>query len=130
MSTDLRVTLPNRPGTLKTSVDSLTAAGVTVEGICGDLRPGDRWGYLHILVDDADKARSVLEGAGVEVSGEHQVEVVEVEGSETIADAVNRFSSDGRNLEVVYTTLDGRLALGTEDMRQDRVGVKMTDARY
>jgi hypothetical protein len=131
MSTDLRLTLANRPGTLASACDALAAAGVKVEGASGDLRPGERWGYVHLLVDDALKANSALADAGLEVTGEHEVELVEPPpGDVNIAEIVSRFTGVDRNVEVFYPTLDGRLAIGTEDMRKDRPGVKMSEAKY
>lgn len=128
MSTDLRLAVANRPGTLARACDVLTAAGVTVEGISGDLRPGEKWGYVHMLVDEAEKAKSVLDQEGIEVIGEHAVELVEITGS-NLAEVVTSYTGD-RNMEVFYPTLDGRLAIGTEDMRPERPGVRMGDARY
>ncbi|HEX2057975.1 MAG TPA: hypothetical protein VHI71_06360 [Actinomycetota bacterium] len=131
MSTDLRLAVANRPGTLARSCDVLVKAGVKVEGISGDLRPGEKWGYVHVLVDDAAKAKAALAGDGIEVIGEHPVELVEVPpGAENLGEIVTTYTGPDRNMEVFYPTLDGRLAIGTEDMRQDRPGVRMGDARY
>ncbi|MDQ3951477.1 MAG: hypothetical protein M3279_00730 [Actinomycetota bacterium] len=131
MSTDLRLAVANRPGTLARSCDVLAKAGVKVEGISGDLRPGEKWGYVHVLVDDADKANAALAEAGIEVIGQHYVELVAVPpGDVNLGEFVTGFTGPDRNMEVFYPTLDGRLAIGTEDMRQHRPGVRMGDARY
>lgn len=131
MSTDLRLAVANRPGTLARSCDVLLKAGVKVEGISGDLRPGEKWGYVHVLVDDAAKANAALEGAGIEVIGEHHVELVTIpSGEANLGQIVTGFTGPDRNMEVFYPTLDGRLAIGTEDMRRHRPGVRMGDARY
>lgn len=130
MSTDLRLAVANRPGTLARSCDVLAEAGVKVEGISGDLRPGEKWGYVHVLVDDASKANAALAAAGIEVIGEHAVELVDVPpGAGNLSEIVTSYTGD-RNMEIFYPTLDGRLAIGTEDMRADRPGVRMSDARY
>ena len=131
MSTDLRLAVANRPGTLARACDVLSTAGVSVEGISGDLRPGEKWGYVHVLVDDSAKAHEALEGAGIEVIGEHHVELVELPGGNVdLGEVVTRYTGPDRNMEVFYPTLDGRLAIGTEDMRAARPGVRMGDARY
>ncbi|MDQ3956771.1 MAG: hypothetical protein M3273_00450 [Actinomycetota bacterium] len=131
MSADLRVTMPNRPGILTKTFESLAAAGVEVQGICGDLRPGERWGYVHLLVDDAAPARKVLSDAGIEVVAEHEVDLVPMSGgAEGVLAATSPYAAEDRNLEVLYVAIDGRLVVGTEDMRKDRLGVKMKDARY
>lgn len=131
MATDLRVVLPNRPGMLLTACEALDKAGVTLQSVCGDLRPGERWAYLHFLVDDAAASRSALEGAGVEVVSEHDVELFPVAGSgHALMEAVSRYTEEGRNVEIVYLAPDGQLVIGTEDMRRERPGVKMRDAKY
>ncbi len=131
MSTDLRLAVPNRPGMLIQMCEALASAGVKLEGVCGDLRPGERWGYLHLLVDDPVTARSALEGVGAEVAAEHDVEVQPSQGSpEQILDTLRSYTGADRNVEVFYVTLEGNLVVGTEDMRKERPGVKMRDARY
>ncbi len=131
MRTDLRLAIANRPGTLARACDVLAASGVTVEGISGDLRPGEKWGYVHVLVSDSEKANEALAAAGIEVIGEHQVELVELPpGAVNLGEVVARYTGPDRNMEVFYPTLDGRLAIGTEDMRAARPGVRMGDARY
>ena len=131
MSTDLRLALPNRPGTLAQACAALTTAGVALEGVSGDLRPGDRWGYLHFLVDDAAAAKSALEGVGIEVSAAHDVELCHVDGgADNILDAISRYTKEDRNVEVLYLSHDGRLVIGTEDMRHERPGVNISEAKY
>lgn len=131
MSTDLRLAVANRPGTLADACEALTTAGVKVEGISGDLRPGERWGYVHVLVDDADKAHSALAERGIDVIGEHHVELVEIPpGGLNLGEVISGYTGADRNMEVFYPTLDGRLAIGTEDMRRAIPGVKTSEARY
>lgn len=131
MHTDLRLAIANRPGTLASACEALVAAGVTVEGVSGDLRPGERWGYVHVLVDDADKAHSALKERGIDIIGEHRVELVDIPpGDVNLGEIISGYTGGDRNMEVFYPTLDGRLAIGTEDMRRAMPGVKMNDARY
>lgn len=127
MSTDLRLAVANRPGTLAKACDVLATAGVAVEGIAGDLRPGEKWGYVHVLVDDSAKAHAALDRAGIEVIGEHDVELVEFSPGANLGEIVTGYTGSDRNMEVFYPTLDGRLAIATEDMRAERLGVRMGD---
>lgn len=129
MSTDLRLAIANRPGTLATACEALSSAGVSVEGIAGDLRPGEKWGYVHVLVDDAEKAHAALGEAGIEVIGEHTVEVLEIAPGANLGEIVTGYTGAERNMEVFYPTLDGRIAIGTEDMRVEKRGVRVQDAR-
>ena len=129
MSTDLRLAIANRPGTLAKACDVLAQAGVAVEGVSGDLRPGEKWGYVHVLVNDSEKANAALAEAGIEVIGEHRVELVEFTPDMNLGEIVTGYTGPDRNMEVFYPTLDGRLAIGTEDMHADRPGVRMGDTR-
>src|SRR5215213_11542069 len=79
VATDLRFVVVNRPGALMESLNCLCAAGVNIDSFCGDIRPGDRWGYMHLIVEDGDAARRALETAGVEVTSVRDVDVVAVE---------------------------------------------------
>lgn len=130
MPVDLRVVLPNRPGTLAGALEVLAEAEVNVKAMCGDLRAGERWGFLHILVDDVKSARSALEDKGYEIADEHPVVVHPVEDRPGSAhEVIEKYREEGRNIEVIYTGEQG-LIIGSEDMRPPRPGVKMKDARY
>lgn len=130
MSTDLRIVVPNRPGTLAAALDAIAGAGVGVDGFCGDLRPGETWGYVHVLVEDPSAARAAIEAAGFQVAGEHEVEVVDIEHrTGGLAEAVRRYTDAGQNMEVAYMATESRLVIGTEDMRKEIPGVRVGDAR-
>ena len=130
MLTDLRLVLPNRPGTMITALETIARAGINVEAIAGDLRPGEIWGYLHVLVRDGSAARRAVEDAGFQVSSEHEVEVLDVEDRPgALVEVFRSFAHEGRNLEVVYMA-NGRVVVGTEDMRKAVLGVRVEDARY
>ena len=131
MAFDVRVVLPNRPGALLQACESLANAGVPLEGFAGDLRPGERWGYLHILVTDLEAATKALESTGFEVTSSHDVDVLEVDRhTGALAEEVKRYSEEGRNIEVVYMATGGKVVVGCDDMQQERVGVRMEDAKY
>jgi hypothetical protein len=126
MTADLRIVLPNRPGALLDTLDILADAGVSFEGFCGDIRPGEPWAFLHILVDDPAPARAALEAQNVEITAEHEVDVLDVGNHPgALAEVVARYTQAGRNIEVVYTTKEGRAVIGTEDMLEERYGVRM-----
>ena len=129
MAFDVRAVVPNRPGTLLMTCDTLANAGIELLGFCGDIRPGERWGFLHVLVDDAEAAQAVLEAAGIEVTSVHKVDVNEVDKhTGALADEVRKYSESGRNIEVLYLDTHGRIVVGTEDMLTERLGVRMGDA--
>jgi hypothetical protein len=131
VSSDLRVVLPNRPGTLVGALEALHAAGIDIEGFCGDLRPGEVWGFLHVLVADPKRAGEVLEAAGYQITSQHNVDVLEiVDEPGALAAAARQFSDDGRNIEVLYLGRGGRLVIGTEDMQEPRLGIRLGDPRH
>lgn len=130
MPADLRIVLPNRPGALASTLQCLANAGITVESACGDLRPGERWGYLHLLVEDGDAARAVLEGERIEVVSHHDVEVLDLEpGTGALLDALRTYTDRGENVEIVYMTGDTRWVIGTEAMLKEIPGVRVTGTR-
>lgn len=128
MKTDLRVVVPNRHGAALALFDAVAAAGVNVDGMCGDLRRGERWGYIHVLTDDGAGARAAVERAGFEVAAEQRVDVISVEDRPgAIADAMRPFSEADRNICVLYIASGTCVVIGTEDMLEQRHGVKLSD---
>jgi hypothetical protein len=108
----------------------LAVAGVNLDAISGDLRPGDTWGYVHLVVDDAAPVRAVLEPLGVQYA-EHEVELVDIEDRPgAIAEVLRRYRADDRNLEVLYTGGNRKLVVGPEDLRPPTPGVRVEDAKY
>ena len=128
MPTDLKVIVPNRPGTVAGILEVLKDAQVNVIAMCGDIRAGERWGYLHVCIEDPEPAKQALESAKVEIADEHPVVIHPVENRPgTALEIIRGYNEKGLNLEVMYTG-DGGLIIGSEDMRPQQVGVKMEDA--
>jgi hypothetical protein len=117
MTTDLTIGLANRPGTLAGARDALGRAGINIEGAAGlvlDDRP-----VLHVLVADAERAERAVRAlidAGFDILDRRQVLAVPIENAPgTAATLLRRLADAGANLELVYTTLDGRVVLGSSD---------------
>ena len=122
MPIDLQVTWPIRPGSLLQTADALGHAGVNIDGACG--YEAGQSGVLHVLVADAELARRTLLNAGIEIEAEQPVVVIDVENHPGSGAAVFRRIADaGVSLNLVYTTLDGRLVLGGEDLAALRVAL-------
>ena len=116
---DLTVTLENRPGTLADVAEALGKAGVNIEGFCGFAAGGQGTG--HVLVEDAGRARSAIEGAGASVSGERDVLLVNVENKPGAVGAVARRIADaGVNIEVIYVAAGNRIVIGASDLNKAR----------
>lgn len=119
MATDLTVILRNVPGTIAELGEATGKAGVNMRGACGFESGGE--GVMHVLVDDAAAARSAFEGGGMEVRGEREVLVVDVDDSPGgLGRAMRRFADVGINVDLVYLTADGRLVIGPDDVERAR----------
>jgi hypothetical protein len=126
MSTDLTIGLLDRPGTLAQASDALGRAGVNIDGACGYVcETGE--GVFHVLVKDVEGARRALIDAGFEIHDERQVVVVPVDNRPgQAAQMLRRIADAGANLDVLYTTLDGRVVLGGQPMTAIREAVGLT----
>jgi hypothetical protein len=115
MPTDLTIELVDRPGTLAELGESLGRAGINIEGGCGFAIEGK--GIVHILVEDPEVARMAVESADLQVIGEREVLVVEIEDAPGELGKVTRKVSDaGVNMDLIYLSKGGKLILGVDDM--------------
>jgi hypothetical protein len=118
MTTDLTVSLANRPGTLAQATDALGRAGINIEGACGFVC-GEA-GVFHVLANNAEEARRALINANFEIQAERQVVLVPVEDRPGAAAAVlRRIAEAGANVDLLYLTLGGHLVVGGEGL--DRI---------
>jgi hypothetical protein len=120
---DLTVTLENRPGSLADLGAAAGSAGINIEGVWGSTEGGHT--TIHILVDDAAATRAALSEAGIEVSGERDVLVVDIEDRPgAMGEVARRIGDAGANTELVYTTFGKvRLVLGVDDVDKARAAV-------
>jgi hypothetical protein len=115
MNSDLTIVLENRTGTLADMGEALGKAGINIEGICEF--PSEGQGIVHILVRDADSARKVIEGAGIQVLGQREVLLVDISDNPgELGKICRRIADTGGNIELVYMTTKGQLALGTNNL--------------
>ncbi len=122
MTTDFTIGLVDRPGTLARASDALGRAGVNIEGACGYATDGR--GVYHVLVRDGEPARRALLNAGFEIQDERPVLVLPIENKPGEAASLLRRVADARvNLDILYTTLDGQIVLGGDDVNAIRRAV-------
>jgi hypothetical protein len=122
MAKDLTVALEDRPGILAQLGEALGVAGVNIEGFCGYTSGGR--GIIHLLVDDAAKARGALEGSGIDVQDEREVLVVDVEDRPGALGVIaRRIANADVNLDLAYLATSTRLVLGAEDLESVRRAV-------
>jgi hypothetical protein len=122
MTKDLTVILEDRPGTLADMGEALGVAGINIEGLCGF--PCEGKGTLHILVDDAAAARRALKEVGLEVRGERQVLVLEIEDRPgALGELSRRIANAGVNIDLLYLAANSRLVIGADDLDKARAAV-------
>jgi hypothetical protein len=117
---DLTVVLEDKPGTLADLGAATGGANINIEGMCATTAGGR--GEIHILVENPEATREAVQAAGIEVSGERDVLVVEVEDRPgTMAEVALKLGDVGANIEFAYTTFGGvRLVLGVDDLDKAR----------
>jgi hypothetical protein len=117
MATDLTIVVDDRPGELARVGEALGGAGINIEGFAGFGFEGR--GIIHVLVEDAGAARSALEGAGVQVSGEADALVMPVEADVdrpgALGEMARKMADAGINFSAVYIATKNRAVAVTSD---------------
>ena len=107
--------MQDRPGTLADLGEALGKAGVNIDGIAGFAIGGE--GLGHLLVEDASAAKQALEGTGVEVRGESEVLVLDVQDKPgALGELARKIADAGVNITFGYLATNTRLVLGVDDL--------------
>jgi hypothetical protein len=124
---DLTVSVEDRPGTLADIGEALGKAGVNIEGFAGFGVEGR--GIIHLLVEDAAKARTALETAGIKVEGESDVVVMDlsadVDRPGALGEAARRVADLGVNIQASYLATNNRGVVVTSDNAKVRAAFGM-----
>ncbi|MFQ5819769.1 MAG: ACT domain-containing protein [Candidatus Heimdallarchaeota archaeon] len=124
MPKDLIIILEDRPGTLADVGEALGKAGINIDGVCGFPCEGE--GIFHILVEDADAARSAIKKTGFEVRGERSVLVLEIEDRPGEFGKITRRIADaGVNIDLAYLATNTRLVIGADDLEKARAAAEL-----
>ncbi len=119
MVKDLTIALGDHPGALAKVGEALGKAGVNIEGICGMTVQGK--GVIHLLVQDAAKARRALEANHIDVAKETEVMVLPIEDRPgVLGNVARRLANAGVNLQLAYLATSARLVVGAEDLAKVR----------
>ncbi len=122
MAKDLTVILEDRPGTLADVSEALGKAGINIDGFCGF--PSEGKGVLHILIEDVATAKRELQEAGLEVRGEREVLVLEIEDRPgVLGDITRRIAKAGVNIDLVYLATNTRLVIGADNLNKARAAL-------
>jgi hypothetical protein len=120
---DLTVVLDDKPGALAELGEATGATDINIEGMCATTGGGK--GEIHILVEYGEATLAALKEAGMEVSEDRDVLVVEVQDRPgTMAEVARKVGDAGVNIEFAYTTFGGvRLVLGVDDLDKARAAM-------
>ncbi len=119
MPYDLTVELENRPGTLADLGEAAGQKGVNIDGICGF--PCEGVGVIHVLVDDNAAAQDAFAVAGLNVTHEREVFVVDIEDRPgELGRLARRFSDAGANIDLLYLATNTRAVIGVDDVEAAR----------
>lgn len=115
---DLEVLLDNKPGTLALLGETLGRHHISLEG--GGVFQNGETALAHFLVDDAERARAVLEQAGLQVIGIHRVLIQklrqDVPGQMGLF--CRRLAEAGVNIRVQYSDHANQLIVVVDDWRK------------
>ena len=125
MPKDLTVVLQDRPGELARLGEATGSAGVNIQGMCAFT--GEGRGVIHLLIEDeeASRARSALEDAGMGLADEREVLVIDIEDRPgTLGELARTLGEANVNIEFAYTTFGGvKLVVATDDMDSARAAL-------
>ena len=99
MTTELRVLLDDKPGSVAAVAEALGKAGVNIDALAG-MPTGGGKGDIRVVVTDAAKAKSALEAAGQKVDRSREVLVVD------LADKPGELARTARTLANAGINLD------------------------
>lgn len=123
MTKDLTIQLEDRPGSVAKLGDALAKSGISIEGWCGVTTQGK--GLIHVLVNDANKARTAIENTGLKVKDEREVLLLDVEDKPgSFAEIATKIAKAGVNMDFGYLATNTRLVIGADDVAKARGAVK------
>ncbi|HVS06637.1 MAG TPA: amino acid-binding protein [Candidatus Dormibacteraeota bacterium] len=120
MGRDLTLRLTaDRPGELARVAQTLSSAGVNIEGIA------EIEGVVHILARDPSAARSALRAGGYIMDGELEVLVVPMtDRPGELSMIMQRLADASVNLRFIYLATDTRVVIGVDDITRARAALE------
>jgi len=105
----------DRPGELAAVVQTLSRAGVNIEGLA------EVEGVVHVLARDPGAARSALRAAGYTIDGELEVLVIPMtDRPGELSMIMQRLADASVNVRFVYLATETRVVIGVDDITQAR----------
>jgi hypothetical protein len=126
MATDLLIEVDNKPGALARVAAAISDAGVNISAATCT-RPGDT-AAMHILVKHPEAAKHALATAGVTITNEREVVVVDAHDRPGfLADLARKVAEAGVNIDLLYVATDTRIVFGAEDLDGLKRALGLTD---
>lgn len=112
---DLVIEVDNEPGTLAKVAGAISDAGVNISA--ATFLGGEDRAELHVLVPHAEAAKHSLSTAGLAVTREREVAVVDFDDRPgVLADLASTVGNAGVDLDLVFVATHNRLVFASEDM--------------
>ena len=125
IAVDLVIDVENTPGALARVAAAISDSGVNIAAATC-VGPGDR-AELHVLVPHAEAAKHSLAIAGIVVTREREVVVVDVEDRPgVLADLTRRIAGAGIDLDLVYVATRDRVVFGAADLGALRAALELS----
>lgn len=120
MGRDLTVRLEaDRPGELARVVQTLTRAGINIEGFA------EVGGLVHVLARNPNAARAALRAGGYTIEGEVEVLVLPMpDRPGELSMVMQRLAEAAVNLRFVYLATDTRVVIGADDISKARAALE------
>jgi hypothetical protein len=119
MPTDLTVTLAeDRPGAFSAIAEALGSAGVNIDGVA------EIEDAVHVLVEDAPRAKQALAAAGLRVGPDQPVLVVEPANEPgALARITSALAESGVSVRFLYAATGTRIVIGVHDLERARAAL-------
>ncbi len=114
MAIEIKVKLPDEPGSLARLGTVLGDADVNIDGIHGTSGSGES--VVHFVTDNAREATRALDDAGSDYIIREVVVVKVLDEPGTLGDVALVMFEAGVNIDSVYTTTRGDVVFGVDDV--------------
>ena len=115
MASDLLIEVENQPGALAKVTAAISDAGVNISAVTCT-RPSES-AALHILVKHPEAAKHALATAGMTITSEREVVVVDADDRPgVLADLARKVAEAGINLDLLYLATKTRIVFGSPDL--------------
>jgi len=122
MTFDLTIELESRPGALADVGEAMADAGINCSGAMALTL--DTASPIHLLIDDVEAAKAVLSEAGIPVTAERPVLLVDVVNKPgELGAAARKLADAGVNIELFYLTADSKMVFGVDDFEAGKAAL-------